>query len=201
MADPTNAERLNYLLEMALVIHEGIIERLDEDHELDHPLIAHLKEADHFIVVKKALQDRLIDKASDNENEHVGGESATPPSHQSPLTIGQVNNYSPAPKMIVQRLPLPSLVLRLSHSTLKQRRLHDERSLVGSQENLETPRLCDKCGAQYLMQAGLTVPSERRCTHDRSVIGRGDIASTFYAAKHWKREEITEVPALYRYLN
>jgi hypothetical protein len=98
MADPTNAERLNYLLEMALVIHEGIIERLDEDHELDHPLIAHLKEADHFIVVKKALQDRLIDKASDNENEHVGGESATPPSHQSPLTIGQVNNYSVGPQ-------------------------------------------------------------------------------------------------------
>ncbi|EXA35036.1 hypothetical protein FOVG_13808 [Fusarium oxysporum f. sp. pisi HDV247] len=97
MVESTNAERLDYLWEMALAIHGGIIEHLDEDHELDKPLIAHLNEVDHFTVVKKGLQSRRIDQASDNDNQLAGGDTTPPRSHQSPLTIGHVNNQSISP--------------------------------------------------------------------------------------------------------
>ncbi|KAI7758876.1 hypothetical protein LZL87_009871 [Fusarium oxysporum] len=98
MAESTNAERLDYMLEMALAIDGGIMEHLDQDHELVNPLIAHLKEADHFIVIKKALQSRLIDQVSDNENQLARGDTTPPSNHQSPLTIGHVNNQSISPR-------------------------------------------------------------------------------------------------------
>ncbi|KAJ9415031.1 hypothetical protein FOXG_14641 [Fusarium oxysporum f. sp. lycopersici 4287] len=182
MVESTNAERLDYLWEMALAIHGGIIEHLDEDHELDKPLIAHLKEIDHFIMVKKGLQSRRIDQASDNDNQLAGG--TTPPrSHQSPLTIGHVNNQSISPPSHRSAASLPFLVLLLNRSTLERRRQHDEKSLVGSQENLEIPKLCARCDAQYPMQAGLTIPSERRGADDRTVRGRGEYYIDFWCRK------------------
>ncbi|KAF5724617.1 hypothetical protein FMUND_660 [Fusarium mundagurra] len=83
MAESTSAERLDFLLEMALTIHEGIAEHLEGDDELDNQLIARLKEANHFIVVKKALQGHLIDHASNaDSNNELAPADTTPPSSQ-----------------------------------------------------------------------------------------------------------------------
>ncbi|KAF5579442.1 hypothetical protein FPCIR_11100 [Fusarium pseudocircinatum] len=81
MAESMSTERLDYLLEMALIIHEGIAEHLEGNDELDNQLVARLKEAEHFIVVKKVLEGLLIDHASntDSDNE-LAPADATPPS-------------------------------------------------------------------------------------------------------------------------
>ncbi|KAF5561598.1 hypothetical protein FPHYL_6091 [Fusarium phyllophilum] len=104
MAESTSAERLDFLLEMALTIHEGIAEHLEGNDELDNQLVTRLKEADHFIVVKKALQGHLIDHASnaDSNNELAPTDTTPPSSHDSHSTAG----HSPQSQ---QSLPSPSL--------------------------------------------------------------------------------------------
>ncbi|KAF4953797.1 hypothetical protein FGADI_5790 [Fusarium gaditjirri] len=155
MAESTNAERLDYLLEMALVIHEGIIEILDQNHELDNPLIAHLKEADHFIVVKKALQSHLIQQASENEHELAGG-------HQSPVAISRANDQSISPQSHRSTAPpTPVGVLLPTHGALELRHLQHEMSTVVSQEKVEIPKLCATCEMQFPMRAGLIIPNDR----------------------------------------
>ncbi|KAG5793495.1 hypothetical protein H9Q69_007468 [Fusarium xylarioides] len=97
MAGSTSAERLDFLLEMALTIHEGIAEHLEGNVKLDNQLITRLKEADHFIVVKKALQGRLIDHASNaDSNNELAPADTTPPSSQS--TAGH-SPQSPQPPL------------------------------------------------------------------------------------------------------
>ncbi|KAF5648550.1 hypothetical protein F52700_866 [Fusarium sp. NRRL 52700] len=94
MAESTNAERLDYLLEMALTIHEGIVENLQGSDELDHQLVAHLKEVGHFIVVKKALQGR--NNASNDE--FAADETSPPPTNESPPAAKHVDKCSASPQ-------------------------------------------------------------------------------------------------------
>ncbi|EWG55472.1 hypothetical protein FVEG_13466 [Fusarium verticillioides 7600] len=88
MTEFTSTERLDFLLEMALTIHEGIVEHLEGNDELDNQLITRLKEADHFIVVKKALQGHLVDHASntDSDNKPAPADTTPPSSHYSHST-------------------------------------------------------------------------------------------------------------------
>ncbi|CCT73098.1 uncharacterized protein FFUJ_12785 [Fusarium fujikuroi IMI 58289] len=162
MAESTSAERLDYLLEMALTIHEGIVEHVEGDDELDKQLIAHLKELDHFIVVKKALQGRYVNQPCSSDDELAAGGSTPPPSHQAPLTAAHAKKHSISPQS-QHSPPSPSLsFLRPSHKAPELRHLHDEKVLAGSREKRKVPRLCARCGMQYPMQAGLTSPNERR---------------------------------------
>ncbi|KAF9775623.1 hypothetical protein IL306_006258 [Fusarium sp. DS 682] len=114
---PSNAERLTYLLETALVIHEGIAERLNGDNKLDHTLTAHLRELDHLIAAKKLLQDSRPDKARNN-----GGEMAPLPDLPSPLTRGNNNSQSPkhyrpaSPSSLFGSSPEPQVHKEKSHS-------------------------------------------------------------------------------------
>ncbi|PNP85469.1 hypothetical protein FNYG_01298 [Fusarium nygamai] len=111
MAESTKAERLDYLFEMALTIHEGIAEHLEGNDELDNQLITRLKEADHFIVVKKALQDRLIDHHSntDSDNELAPADATPPSSHYSHSTTGHSpqSQYSPPSPSLFFSSPEP----------------------------------------------------------------------------------------------
>ncbi|KAF4500851.1 hypothetical protein FAGAP_2942 [Fusarium agapanthi] len=105
MAESTDAERLDYLLEMALTIHKGIIENLQGNDELDNQLIAHLKEVEHFIVVKKALQGP--DSGSNSELATV--DTTPPPTDELPSTAKHVNEYSVSPQSH-RSLLFPSLL-------------------------------------------------------------------------------------------
>ncbi|KAF5694785.1 hypothetical protein FDENT_913 [Fusarium denticulatum] len=111
MTESTSAERLDFLLEMALTIHEGIAEHLEGNDELDSQLITRLKEADHFIVVKKALQGRLIDHASntDSDNELAPADTTPPSSHHSHSTAGHTpkSQYSPVSPSLFFSSPEP----------------------------------------------------------------------------------------------
>ncbi|KAI1046662.1 hypothetical protein LB505_014279 [Fusarium chuoi] len=107
MAGSTSAERLDYLLEMALTIHEGIIEHVESDDELDKQLIAHLKELDHFIVVKKALQGRQVNQPCSSDHQLAAGNITPPGSHQ-PRTAGQTKSQTTSPQSD-QSPPSPSL--------------------------------------------------------------------------------------------
>ncbi|SCV39677.1 uncharacterized protein FFB14_07279 [Fusarium fujikuroi] len=108
MAESTSAGRLDYLLEMALTIHEGIVEHVEGDDELDKQLIAHLKELDHFIVVKKALQGRYVNQPCSSDDELAAGGSTPPPSHQAPLTAAHAKKHSISPQS-QHSPPSPSL--------------------------------------------------------------------------------------------
>ncbi|KAF5628153.1 hypothetical protein F25303_10529 [Fusarium sp. NRRL 25303] len=108
MTESTSAERLDYLLDMALTIHEGIIEHVEGDDELDKQLISHLKELDHFIVVKKALQGRHVNQPCSSDDELAAGGSTPPPSHQAPSTAGYAKKDSTSPRS-QHSPPSPSL--------------------------------------------------------------------------------------------
>ncbi|KAF5575049.1 hypothetical protein FPANT_11498 [Fusarium pseudoanthophilum] len=101
MTESTSAERLDFLLEMALTIHEGIAEHLEGNDELDNQLVTRLKEADHFIVVKKALQGHLVDHASntDSDNELAPADTTPPSSHHSHSTAGPSPQTPPSPSL------------------------------------------------------------------------------------------------------
>ncbi|KAF4435283.1 hypothetical protein FACUT_7312 [Fusarium acutatum] len=114
MAESTSAERLDYLLEMALTIHEGIVEHLGGDDELDNQLIAHLKEVDHFVVVKKALQGRFIKQSGENQNERAADNITPPRSHHSPSAAGDVNDNTSASSQRHQSPRSPSLFFSLT---------------------------------------------------------------------------------------
>ncbi|KAF5680194.1 hypothetical protein FCIRC_5905 [Fusarium circinatum] len=94
MAESTDPERLDYLLEMALTIHEGIIESFHGNDELDNQLVAHLKTVEHFIVVKKALQGQN----SVSNNELAAVNTTPPPADESPSTANHVGEYSDSPQ-------------------------------------------------------------------------------------------------------
>ncbi|KAF5253031.1 hypothetical protein FANTH_2004 [Fusarium anthophilum] len=104
MAESTVAERLDYLLEMALTIHDGIVESLHGNDELDNQLVAHLKTVEHFIVMKKALQG-----PNSGSNNELAAVNTTPsPTDESPSTAKHVNEYSVSPQSH-RSLPSPSL--------------------------------------------------------------------------------------------
>ncbi|KAI1015264.1 hypothetical protein LB504_011002 [Fusarium proliferatum] len=105
MTESTSAERLNYLLDMALTIHEGIVDHVEVEDELDKQLISHLIELDHFIVVKKALQGRHVNQPCSSDDELAAGGSTPPPSHQAPSTAGHAKKHSISPR---SRHPPPS---------------------------------------------------------------------------------------------
>ncbi|KAF5621084.1 uncharacterized protein FTJAE_11425 [Fusarium tjaetaba] len=101
MTESTSIERLDFLLEMALTIHEGIAEHIEGNDELDNQLITRLKEADHFIVVKKALQGHLVDHASntDSDNELAPADTTPPSSHYSHSTATPSPQTPPSPSL------------------------------------------------------------------------------------------------------